>query len=125
MLAFLEQFTPPGKLSKIFPDYQPIQIDDLLEDNQLYQGLLVIHTPGHTPGNIALLDQESSLLIAGDSLRTDDGFINPMPDQYNINPQQHRESMKKLLGYEFDKMIVGHGHPMHSHAHTKLQEATK
>ena len=84
----------------------------------------MIHTPGHTPGNIALLDEESGLLIAGDSLRTDSDTVFSMPDQYNYNPAEHKESMKKLLEYKFSSMIVGHGHPIHSDAHAKVKDAT-
>jgi glyoxylase-like metal-dependent hydrolase (beta-lactamase superfamily II) len=99
--------------------------DDLLVDGQVYQGLLVIHTPGHTKGNISLLDQEADLLIVGDSFRTEEGTVHPMPDNYNQDPEEHRRSMKKLLDYQFEKAIVAHGHPIHSTAHKLLENATK
>lgn len=99
-------------------------IDDLLMDGQIYQGLLVIHTPGHTKGNISLLDQEADLLIVGDSFRTEEGVVHPMPDKYNQDSEEHRKSMKKLLDYQFDKAIVAHGHPIHSAAHKLLENAT-
>ncbi|MFX0205735.1 MAG: MBL fold metallo-hydrolase [Candidatus Hodarchaeota archaeon] len=102
-----------------------VNMDDLLKDGQIYQGLLVIHTPGHTPGNISLLDQESELLLVGDSFQTVEGEIQPMPDAYNQDPAQHRQSMKKLLDFSFKKAIVAHGHALHSEAHSLLSSATK
>ncbi|WP_455142672.1 MBL fold metallo-hydrolase [Candidatus Hodarchaeum mangrovi] len=97
-----------------------IKIKDRLVDSQIYQGLLVIHTPGHTKGNIALLDQENGLLVAGDSFRSQDNQFLPMPDHYNLDTEEHKKSMKKLLDYSFDHVIVGHGHPIHFEAHKIL-----
>ncbi|MFX0088115.1 MAG: MBL fold metallo-hydrolase [Candidatus Hodarchaeota archaeon] len=102
-----------------------VEINDLLKDGQIYEGLLVIHTPGHTQGNISLLDQESELLIVGDSFQTSEGKIQPMPDKYNHDPAQHRKSMEKLLDYTFTKAIVAHGHSLHSDAYSLLSTATK
>ena len=49
---------PPGAATQQHPG---TKVDDLLNDGQVYEGLLVIHTPGHTLGHIALLDQENDL----------------------------------------------------------------
>ncbi|MFW9779455.1 MAG: MBL fold metallo-hydrolase [Candidatus Heimdallarchaeota archaeon] len=100
-----------------------VKIDYQLKTQQVYQGLLVIHTPGHTKGHIALLDQETGLLVAGDSFMTNEEKIAPMPDQYNENPKLHRISMKKLLDYQFSKVIVAHGHPLLDSGHPLLKTA--
>ncbi|MHA2250243.1 MAG: MBL fold metallo-hydrolase [Candidatus Kariarchaeaceae archaeon] len=100
---------PPGPQSQ---RHVGTPIDDILVDGQTYEGLLVIHTPGHTPGHISLLDTESELLIAGDAIRNDAGKFNPMPDMYNFDPKQHRNSIKKLGNHTFTKAIVGHGDPV-------------
>jgi glyoxylase-like metal-dependent hydrolase (beta-lactamase superfamily II) len=85
-----------------------VPVDLRLEDGQKQDGFLVIHTPGHTPGSIALLDVEKKLLVAGDSFRTEKG-LGPMDDKYNIDPKAHRESIKKLATYDFETVLVGHG----------------
>jgi glyoxylase-like metal-dependent hydrolase (beta-lactamase superfamily II) len=100
-----------------------VEVDVLLEDGDRYQELTIIHAPGHTPGNLALLDENRGLLIAGDSMRTDGNTIGPMMDQNNINPAEHRDSMKKIAGFEFEALIVGHGEPMTSGARDRLREA--
>ena len=110
---------PPGKEYQTHPG---TLVDVKLHDGDVYQGLLVIHTPGHTPGHISLLDKENLLLLAGDSLRTEDKSIQPMPDMYNIDPHQHRLSLKKLSDFEFDKVIAGHGDPIEKNAKLKLIE---
>ncbi len=110
---------PPGSQR-----HRPVAIDDRLEDGQRYQELLVIHTPGHTPGSIALLDEERSLLVAGDALRTQGG-IGPMDDRYNIDKHQHRASIRKLAQRDFAALIVGHGPPVRSNASHEIRELAK
>ncbi|MFQ6012809.1 MAG: MBL fold metallo-hydrolase [Thermoplasmata archaeon] len=103
--------------------HAPVEVDVPLEDGDRYEELTVIHAPGHTPGNIALLDEAHDLLIAGDSMRTDGNQIGPMMDRNNIDPAQHRDSMKKIAGFTFEALIVGHGEAMASGASDRLREA--
>ena len=97
---------PPGPQR-----HDAVPVDVRLEDAQSYEGFLVIATPGHTPGHISLLDKERKLLVAGDALNNEKA-LGPMPDQYNIDPKQHRASIKKLANYEFETLIMGHGKPI-------------
>lgn len=103
--------------------HRACDVDVRLEDGDVYQELRVIHTPGHTPGNIALLDEARSLLIAGDTLRNDGGRLGPMPDVYNIDPGKHRHSIQKVAELEFEALIVGHGDPLASGAAARLRKA--
>lgn len=96
-------------------------VDVLLEDGDRYQELLIIHTPGHTPGNIALLDEVRELLIGGDTVRTDGGEVGPMSDTYNIDPAEHRHSIRKVAAYKFEALIVGHGGPIKEGASERLR----
>ena len=98
---------PPGILR-----HTPVDIDILLDDKQRFEEMLVLHTPGHTPGSISLLDEKHKLLIAGDACQTEEGTIGPMDDSFNIDPKAHRESIKKLAQLDFEAIIVGHGKPL-------------
>ena len=97
---------PPGAQK-----HKAVPVDVRLTDGQTFDGFLVIHAPGHTPGNLALLDRERKVLVAGDSLRTEGGLA-PMSDQYNIDPKAHRASIKKIATFDFDVLVVGHGKPI-------------
>ncbi len=108
---------PPGPQR-----HTPCPVDVLLEDGDRYEELLVIHTPGHTPGNIALLDEARDLLMAGDTVQTETGEIGPMSDVYNIDPSQHRHSITKVAAYDFEGLIVGHGKPVATGASKRLKE---
>ncbi len=67
----------------------------------------VIHIPGHTPGSIALLDREKSLLIGGDSVQT--GAIFMFGEGRDL--VQYITSMKKLekMRDSFETIIASHG----------------
>jgi len=97
---------PPGKQR-----HTPVPVDVRLKDGQTYEGFLVIHCPGHTPGTIALLDTERKVLVAGDTMNHE-AELGPMSDQYNIDPKAHRASIKKLANYEFEVVLFGHGAPI-------------
>jgi glyoxylase-like metal-dependent hydrolase (beta-lactamase superfamily II) len=112
--------------------WRGVPVDDRLRDGQRYEGLRVIHAPGHTPGSIALLDEARSLLLAGDSFNTDPTHgpaqgpgVGTMDDAYNIDAKQHRESVKKLAGFEFEAAIVGHGEPITKGASQKVKELAR
>jgi len=99
-------------------------VDVALDDGQKYDGLEVIFTPGHTRGSISLLDASRSLLIAGDAANNESG-LRPMDDRYNVDPKQHRESIKKLAKLSFDIAIFGHGAPIKGRASTKFADLAK
>lgn len=51
--------------------FSPVEVDEELSDGQVLPiggGMRVIHTPGHTPGHVALLHEDSGVLITGDTL---------------------------------------------------------
>lgn len=96
-------------------------VDVLLEDGQVYDGLRVVFTPGHTRGSISLLDEARSLLIAGDALNNEHG-LGPMDDRYNVDPGQHRASIKRLATLDFDAAIVGHGSPIATGAGAQVRK---
>lgn len=109
---------PPGAAAQRHPG---TPVDILLDDGTVQDGLRVIHTPGHTTGNIALLDDTRSLLIAGDSINNQ-GNLKPMDDRYNVDPAQHRESIKKLARFSFDNLVMGHGTPIIGGASKRVRE---
>jgi len=100
------------------------QVDVILDDGQKLDGLEVIFTPGHTRGSISLLDPAHSLLIAGDAVNNESG-LRPMDDRYNVDPKQHRESIKKLAKFHFENAVFGHGAPIKGGAGTKIADLAK
>ena len=99
---------PPGAEHQRQP---PTPVDLLLDEGQVHDGLKAVFTPGHTRGSISLLDESRSLLIAGDAANNEHG-LGPMDDIFNVDPKQHRESIKKLARLHFENAVFGHGKPI-------------
>ena len=62
----------------------------------------VIHTPGHRPGSICLIDHEDKLLITGDSVCGERG------DLIRMEREVYIASLNKLLSVDAETMIMSH-----------------
>jgi len=91
----------------------------------MVHGLQVIHTPGHTPGHIALLDMETKALFVGDLIYEENGRLMEIPQKYSMDPEMNRESIKKLLNYDFIHILPSHGRPVIGDEREKLSELVK
>jgi glyoxylase-like metal-dependent hydrolase (beta-lactamase superfamily II) len=89
----------------------------LLEEGDTVGSLEVIATPGHTPGQIALLDTRDRTLIAGDALQVQGGVavsgtlkpFFPFPAWATWSKELALQSAKKLLTLQPSRLAVGHG----------------
>jgi len=75
-------------------------------------GLQVIATPGHTPGHIAVFDDSTGLLVAGDSLNGDSGGLVGANSQFSSDMGAADASVKRLAEQSVDTVLVGHGEPV-------------
>jgi glyoxylase-like metal-dependent hydrolase (beta-lactamase superfamily II) len=95
---------------------EPVAVDILLKENDKIAQLAVFHTPGHTPGSIALLDDNRKAIFVGDTLRYDGEKVTGAPEQYTLDPTQVKESIKKIAQLSFEIMLPGHGEPLKENA---------
>jgi glyoxylase-like metal-dependent hydrolase (beta-lactamase superfamily II) len=100
----------------------PVQVDVILKEGDKIANLTVFHTPGHTPGSIALLDEERKVLFAGDTLRYDGKKVSGAPEQFTADPNQVRESIAKLSTLTFDVMLPGHGETLKPNASEEIKK---
>lgn len=99
-------------------------VDLLLEDGDELSnsgGLRIIHTPGHSPGSISVLNTERGLLIVGDALNHRGGTLSFPPRKFSYDPGQARDSIGKLASLEFNAVCMGHGLPLTQHARESVQ----
>lgn len=76
----------------------------------------VIHAPGHTEGNCALLIEDRKILFAGDVVTTWNpltGRVGPqiMPSAMNADTPLALRSLQALEGISADLTLPGHGEP--------------
>ena len=87
-------------------------VQRVLEDGEMlpiHGGLKVIHTPGHSPGHICLYLAAERLLIAGDQLQVENGQLLGPSEIYSLDLHAALNSLKKLVGYDIDRVICYHG----------------
>lgn len=105
-------------LSALFPatQQQGVTPDELWVDGQQTpEGFIVIHTPGHTPGHIALLHKEKRLLIIGDALVNQRETLRINTSPFTPDPKNAEYSIWKLAkkyGDDFEVIVFGHGPPI-------------
>ncbi len=91
----------------------PVAVDRLLIDQEyIVPGVRAIHVPGHSLGNIAILLEEERTLIAGDSIFGAGDYADrlcPPPQRYSKDVPQAVESIRYLLTFDFDTLILSHG----------------
>ena len=107
-----EQKTYAMEFHKLLESIEPAQVDICLKDKDYFNccgGIEIISTPGHMPGHISIYIKESKTLISGDALVIENGKLEIANPQYTLDMDKTKESIKKLLNYDIDKIICYHG----------------
>lgn len=72
----------------------------------------IIHTPGHTPGSVAVHVPAVDALFVGDTLTTRNvltGVTGPKPAPFTLDPEQAVGSLDRLAGVDATWVLPGHG----------------
>lgn len=93
------------------PRHEPCPVDRALAEGDEIGPLRTVHIPGHTPGSLALHDEERGVLAVGDAVATWPRLGAGWPG-FNLNEGQYRESLRRLARIEADVIAVGHGEPI-------------
>lgn len=91
--------------------------DRLLQDGDKVGSLRAVSAAGHTPGQLAFLDERDGTLIAGDAFQVVGGlavagqmrWLFPMPALATWNPGLAAESAARLTDLAPSRLAVGHG----------------
>ena len=108
----------PLLAASLLPDYRlrAVAPDVLVVDGQeLPEGFIVIHTPGHSPGHISLLHKSRRILIAGDALSNRGGKLRVPTTKFTADLNNAQRSIWKLAkryGDDFEMVVFGHGPPL-------------
>lgn len=93
------------------PKHAPCPVDEWLIDEDQVGPLQVVYIPGHSPGHLAFYLPERRVLVAGDAIASWPELDAGWPG-FNLNERQHRDSLRRLAGFEADVLGVGHGDPL-------------
>ena len=113
---------------RVIADPPKVRVDRILRDGEelpWHGGIVVIHTPGHTPGHVSLYHKASRLLISGDALRVENGaLVGPSPNA-TLDLAEATRSLQKLLGLAIDRVLCYHGGLAGPGAAARLRELSR
>ena len=93
------------------PKHVPCPVDDTLDDGDALGPLEVLHIPGHSPGHLGFHWAERGVLIVGDAIATWPS-VEPGWKGFELNEEQHRDSLARLASLDAKVVGVGHGEPV-------------
>lgn len=102
----------------------PVRVDHEVHNGDVLDfggGALVISTPGHTDGSIALHLPEHGVLITGDIAAEYEGEV--ILGVFNLDRAQAVVSLRRVAELEADIACFGHGEPVVGGAQARLQQA--
>ncbi len=114
-----------GLLMRMFSSFMKFETfspDIKIKENDKISDFLVIHVPGHTPGSIALYNEKNRVMFVGDLLRFMNGNVQGPPEQFTLDMNLAKKSIEKILNYDFQIMLSGHGDPLKENAREKVKE---
>lgn len=72
-------------------------------------GILILHTPGHTPGHISLYLKQSKTLIAGDTMYSVNGKLEGIHAPTTLNVKEAQQSLKRYSNLDIESVVCYHG----------------
>ncbi len=123
--------TPPkdtrlGKVLAHLPgtDWPGCPIDETFGDGDRLDvagGLLVVHTPGHSPGHVSFLHEASGVLITGDALFNFRSRLRYSPTFFCTDVPQSRQTADRLGELDYEVAAFTHGPEMRDRAREHIR----
>ncbi|SCM94667.1 Uncharacterized protein BWINRASL_02278 [Bacillus mycoides] len=85
-------------------------------------GILILHTPGHTPGHISLYLKQSKTLVAGDSMYSVNGKLGGVHAPTTLNVKEAQQSLEKYLNLDIESVVCYHGGLSKENINVQLQK---
>lgn len=106
---------------------RPGRVRHVSEEMELFEGLRIIETPGHTYGSISVVatDGKNRNVICGDAIPTEDNFRKWLPPNVRVDETLAIRSMERIRS-EGDIIVPGHGNMFEiGHGYRHLLESRK
>lgn len=105
------------------PEAPPTRVDREVADGEelgFGDGAVVLHTPGHTPGSLAVHLPRHGVLFTGDTVATVQGVTFGV---FHVDRERARESMRRLAELAPSVLCCGHGDPVTEDTAEQLRKA--
>lgn len=104
--------TPMSLLMRLFVRIHPAPVATVLKEGDRVGPLLVVHVPGHTPGEVVFYDPARKILFSGDALVERNGHLSLPAPRYAANLDQAIRSLARLRELDVEVLLPGHGVPV-------------
>jgi glyoxylase-like metal-dependent hydrolase (beta-lactamase superfamily II) len=96
----------------------------LTHGQNLTSDIRALEIEGAAPGEMAIFfEAEGGVIIVGDALINFEPYgFTFLPAKYCSNAKQMRRSLRRLLHYDFEKMLFAHGTPVIESARKRLEQ---
>ena len=99
-------------LMRLFVRVHPAPVAVMLKEADRVGSLVVLHVPGHTPGEVAFYHPERKILFSGDSVVEQKGRLTLPGARFASNMKQAVESLGRLRSLDVELLLPGHGVPV-------------
>jgi glyoxylase-like metal-dependent hydrolase (beta-lactamase superfamily II) len=116
------------QMREVLERLEPVGVDELLEAGtrlDLAGGTNVISTPGHTPGHVSLYLERPRVLVAGDALTSERGYLNGPNPTMTLDMPTAVQSIRKLAALDVDTIVCYHGGVVSEDAVGQLQRVLR
>lgn len=110
--AVIKRWKIPTVLHVLEDKEAGIVPEKTVKDGDGVYGLVCVHLPGKSPGEIALYWPERRLFLLGDALIAPFGKLKTVPVEKQDDPAALKRSLELLRTYDFDHLLVGDGDPL-------------
>lgn len=110
--SVLARWKIPTVLHELEAEQAGIKPDRAVKDGDKVCGLVVVHLPGKSPGEIALYWPDRRLFLVGDAFIAPAGKLKTVPADKQDDPALLKKSLETLRTFDFDHLLVGDGDPL-------------
>ena len=115
-------------MRKVLERLEPVAVDERVENGtrlDLAGGTRAVFTPGHTPGHISLYLEGSKILIAGDALTAEGGYLNGPNPRATLDMSTAIRSTQRLADLDIDTIVCYHGGVVSEDANGQLRRVLR
>jgi len=108
-IGALEHVVASAPRAAIWSGDQLPQAKQLADGDRVGGSLRVLATPGHTPGHICLIAEDTGDVFVGDCVGTFGGALQPAPAVFTADPAEAQRSLGRLADVGGRRMYFSHG----------------